>query len=365
MKIGIMGGGQLGMMLAEAAIRFGHQVYALDPNPDAPIKHTGAELFVFPYHHIAGVQQLVDRSDVICYEFENVSVDVLVNHQNKIPQGLEALRISQDRFQEKTLAQSLGIPTPHYILIEDKQDFDQAFYPSILKTLRMGYDGKGQFLLNSKHDVNLNYDTYPMILEEKIDFSCEVSVILTRDKAGIIVYYPLIQNVHEKGILTTSIPWWDAPSPLVEEAYLYAKRIVDRLSYVGTFAIEFLVKNDHVIFNEMAPRPHNSGHFSIEGTTVSQFENMIYALTNQPLIKPNITQPSAMINVLGQHKAYIHRAQMLPQTFIHDYHKTEYRTNRKMGHITILDEDFPKLKAIIQFIKGEQDANQNLHRKTK
>jgi len=360
MKIGIIGGGQLGMMLAEAAIQLGHTVYALDPNPEASVRYAGGMLLTYDYHDPRGIFELDQVSDVICYEFENIDFDVLYPIRHKLPQGIEALMISKDRILEKQFALSLGILTPEFIKVDSDKDLQKAFYPSILKTTRFGYDGKGQYILNSIEDIGKLTINQPMILEQRIEFDQEVSVIVSRDAYGDIVYYPLVINQHEQGILSVSMPWWDAPSSLKKEAFDYAKLIVEKLDYVGTLAIEFFVKDCYVIFNEMAPRPHNSGHFSIEGTTASQFKNMILAITHHHVIMPEITKPSMMLNILGQDEEKLH-APSCEHVYIHDYFKKSKQQNRKIGHITLLGSTEIELNRLATTFKGECDAKKTVH----
>lgn len=350
MNVGIIGGGQLAMMLTEAAIPLGHHVYVLDPNPHASAKYVGATLLNYAYDDPKGLSELSIVSDVICYEFENIDTQVLHAIKHKLPQGIDALEISRDRMLEKTFAKSLGIPIPFFISIESKDDFEKAFYPSILKTTRFGYDGKGQHIINQYENL-VNIDIHqPMILEERINFDKEVSVILTRDSYGDIAYYPLVENHHNQGILHSSIPWWDAPQYLKEEAYGYARTIIEKLNYIGTLAIEFFIVDHHVVFNEMAPRPHNSGHFSIEGTTVSQFKNMMLAITHEHIEIPNMTKPSMMINILGQHRYDVSLIKD-KNIYVHDYFKHSQQHNRKIGHITILGSNFDELKQIEKHLK--------------
>ena len=353
MRIGIIGGGQLGMMLAEAAEKHHHQVFVLEPKKNPSTSHTKSIIIPYRYEDPQGLELLYLNSDVIIYEFENIGVEHLKKYVHKIPQGIKALEISQDRMAEKVFAKSLGIPTPQFISINQKDDLKNAFYPSILKTTRLGYDGKGQYKLTSFHDTeNIDIDQ-PMILEEYIPFDYEISVVLTRDMYHQIAFLPIIKNQHVNGILDTSFPLWDGYDHVRDESYHYAKLLVEKLDYVGTFAIEFFVKDNHVIFNEMAPRPHNSGHFSIEGATISQFENMILAVTHQHVIKPDMTKKSLMINVLGQHQNYALRAKRLNDVFIHDYYKEESLVNRKMAHITCCADSDDQLFSLEKIIKGE------------
>lgn len=353
MRIGIIGGGQLGMMLAEAAEKYHHQIFVLEPKKNPSVSHTTSIIIPYPYEDPQGLELLNLNSDVILYEFENIKVEYLKKYVHKIPQGIKALTISQDRIAEKMFAKSLGIPTPQFIVINRKEDLSQAFYPSILKTTRLGYDGKGQYALMCRDDIkNIEIDQ-PMILEEYIPFDDEISVVLTRDMYDQIAFLPIIKNHHKNGILETSFPLWHGYDDIRDESYRYAKRLVEELDYVGTLAIEFFVKDHQIIFNEMAPRPHNSGHFSIEGATISQFENMILAVTNNHVIKPEVTTKSLMINVLGQHQNYILQAKKITEVFIHDYHKEEALINRKIAHITCCADTDEKLFNLEKIIKGE------------
>ena len=360
MTLGIIGGGQLGMMLSEAAMAMGYEVVALDPNPLASVKHVKAKLIEASFDDIEAIKTLYNLADVICYEFENIDLAVLNTIKDKLPQGMKALDISRDRIKEKAFAQSLNIPTPKTLVIKTQSDLKDAFFPSILKTTRFGYDGKGQFHLNMAEDVQRVTITQPMILEEKITFDQEVSVILTRDCFGNIAYYPLIKNTHQNGILSTSLAWWDAPNELREQGYEYGKKIIEDLDYIGTLAIEFFVVNNTLIFNEMAPRPHNSGHFSIEGTTISQFENMVLALTQKPVITPKITKPSMMVNQLGQDTFVLEEKEGI-EIYYHDYYKNSQTLNRKIGHVTLLGHDIERLRSYANKLKGEENADETLY----
>lgn len=351
MRIGLIGGGQLGMMLAEAAFKLNHSVFVLEPSKNPPIAQTKAIIIANNYDDPHGLALLDSLTDVIIYEFENIDVNCLRPYVKKMPQGIKALEVSQDRILEKKFAQSLGIPTAKFIAVDSNDQLKNAFYPSVLKTTRLGYDGKGQHVLSSVNDTLRLTIKQPMILEEWILFDDEISVVLTRDMYNNTVYLPPIKNQHKNGILDTSYPLWNIDESLKKEAYDYAKKIIESLDYVGTMAVEFFVKDQHVIFNEMAPRPHNSGHFSIEGSSVSQFENMILSITKKSVIEPLMTQKSLMLNVLGQHIHYFENAKKMPFVYIHDYKKQPAKENRKMGHITCLadlDDTFYELEKIIR-----------------
>ena len=334
MRIGIIGGGQLGMMMAESAIKHGHEIISLDPNPNCSISRYATKHLSYDYNDKKGINEIIEESDVLTYEFENVNASVIKEIEDKLPQKTTALKISQNRLKEKDLAKKLNIPTPSYTKYENEKS---VFYPSVIKTTSGGYDGKGQSRLMNSHEFKAeDFDSkYEYIVEELIQFDYEISCIGCRDNYNQIVYYPIPLNVHKNGILFTSTVTNKIPEIIQDKAREYTKRIMEELDYIGTLAVEFFIKDMEVIFNEFAPRPHNSGHYTIEGCNVSQFENHILAITNEHVIKPILLKNSIMINVLGQNIKYYELAKNLDNVYIHDYFKSECRNNRKMGHITI------------------------------
>ncbi len=353
MRIGILGGGQLGMMMAQEAIKLGYEIISLDPDKNCSITKYSHQHLTYNYNDEIGIKKLVDSCDVITYEFENVNKEVIKELSDKLPQKVSALEISQNRLKEKNLAHSLGIKTPRfqkYIIESD------IFYPSIIKSTTGGYDGKGQFLLNKEADFqkDLLNKNREYIIEELINFDYEISVISTRDVLGNIVYYPIPKNVHREGILFTSTAGTDIPLKIKKTAKEYTKRILEKLDYVGTLVVEYFVKGNDVLFNEYAPRPHNSGHYTIEGCNVSQFKNHILAITNRLLVEPKLKKYSIMVNVLGQNLDYCLRAKNLENVYMHDYHKQEVRENRKMGHITITGKSIEECINLKNIIIGEK-----------
>jgi 5-(carboxyamino)imidazole ribonucleotide synthase len=352
MKIGIIGGGQLGMMMAEAAIELGHQIVSLDPQKKCSITRYSSQHLVYDYSDKIGIEKLIEASDVITYEFENVDLDVLGNIGAILPQKVNTLELSQNRLKEKEFAKSLRIKTPRFRKLESMSNL---FYPSIAKSITGGYDGKGQISLKhsgcfSEKDINIANE---YIIEELIEFDYEISIISTRDSFGNIVYYPTPRNVHRDGILFTSTVVDDVPFEIIKKARKFTTQILESLDYIGTLTVEYFVKGTDVIFNEFAPRPHNSGHYSIEGCNVSQFKNHILAITNETVIEPTLIHNSIMINVLGQNLNYYIRAKNLNDIHIHNYFKEEIRVDRKMGHITITKPLFEDCIQIKNEIIGE------------
>ncbi len=335
MKIGIIGGGQLGMMMAKAAIKLGHQIISLDPNPNCSITKYSELHLTYQYDDFEGIKRLIYFSDVLTYEFENVNVDVLKTIEKNLPQKIKALKISQNRLFEKTLAQSLDIPTPKFFKLENSSNM---FYPAMIKTTTGGYDGIGQFKVKNESEFNskkLNPHV-EYIVEEFIKFDYEISVIATKDFYGNVVTFPIPINTHKNGILSECLIDNSLPKSLKNKAIEYTKYIINSLDYIGTLAVEFFVKGDELIFNEFAPRPHNSGHYTIEGCNVSQFENHILAITKQAILKPCLIKPTLMINVLGKNIEYLSNAKPIKNAYVHDYFKQDIRPKRKMGHITIM-----------------------------
>ncbi|MEC9485619.1 MAG: 5-(carboxyamino)imidazole ribonucleotide synthase [Candidatus Izemoplasma sp.] len=342
MKIGIIGGGQLGMMMAEAAHKNNHYVVGLDPHSDCPLRHVADEMICASYDDKTAFDELVNKVDVMTYEFENVDIDLVEEYAFMFPQKAQALTVSKHRFTEKEFAQSLNIPTPQFHMLTD---IKSIVPPVILKTTTGGYDGKGQYIVQTHDDLNqTSIDiSQEIIVEEYIDFDYEISCIVTRDLSGECAFQPLPRNTHKEGILWLSDVTEPLPITVVKQAKSYTKSLVDTLDYVGTLAVEFFVKDNMVIFNEFAPRPHNSGHFSIEGTTVSQFDNHILAMTGEKVKMPTQTSPTLMLNILGEDLDYLKYIKDIPFGHIHMYHKTDARPKRKMGHVTFVHNNSHKL----------------------
>lgn len=344
MKIGIIGGGQLGMMMAESAIKQGHTIISLDPNKFCSITKYSSKHIVKNYDDKEAFKELCEESDVITYEFENVNVDLVKKYEHKIPQKSKALSITQNRLTEKSFVKSLGIPVTEFY----KYEGYIKEYPVIIKTTSGGYDGKGQYKIDSQDEVDqfIYNKENEYIVEHLVSFDYEISVILTRDVHGNIDIQPLTKNTHKNGILYISETKFLISNNAVEKAIQHAKEIIIALNYIGTMAIEFFVKGDHIVFNEYAPRPHNSGHNTIEGSTTSQFDNHIRAITGKKIENSSLIANNFMINVLGQDMKFVQTQEKYDECTLHMYHKTETKENRKMGHITCLSVNSKKLDKI-------------------
>jgi 5-(carboxyamino)imidazole ribonucleotide synthase len=341
MNIGIIGAGQLGRMLALAGIPLGLHFRFLDPNEDAPSGQV-APLVVGAYDDRASLRRLASDVDLITYEFENVPVEALGTVAGLRPcfPPPEALRVSQDRLLEKELFGRLGIPTPGYRSVDSAAELRTAVaeigLPCVLKTRRLGYDGRGQRVLRKAGDVAAAWRALggvPLILEAFVDFDCEVSIVGARSTSGEIRAYPLVANTHRDGILRTTVAPWDG-GRLGALALRHLRRVLREFDYVGVLAIEFFVQDGRLMANEMAPRVHNTGHWTIEGAATSQFENHLRAILGLPLGDTRATGHSAMVNFIG---SMPDRAGLLslPGVHFHDYGK-EPRAGRKLGHCTVV-----------------------------
>lgn len=366
--IGILGGGQLGMMLAEAAMPLGYQCVFLEDNAECPASLYGR---VF---HSEQLEDFIAASDVFTLEFENTptaTVEQLTylsksgSKQGMFP-PLIALDIAQDRLKEKQMFQSLDIATVPFMSVNSEAELQQACHelglPIVLKTSRGGYDGKGQFVIKQDSDIKLAWQDLkdavsgkgeltptpaPLIAEGFINFSREMSIIAARAQNGQVRSYDLVENHHHQGILAKTQAPAVGTSHLLKQATDAITTVMDHLDYVGVMALElFVVKDerghDTVLANEIAPRVHNSGHWSIEGAITSQFENHIRAVVNLPLGDTDNVHPAIMINVLGQYPD-INAVLNIDGAHYHSYHKAE-RDGRKIAHITLMPNDVTDLE---------------------
>ncbi|MDX1404714.1 MAG: 5-(carboxyamino)imidazole ribonucleotide synthase [Woeseiaceae bacterium] len=343
-RIGIIGAGQLGQMLGFAGQSLGLEFVFLDPAPEPPAAAAG-KIIPLPFDSEQGLGQLCREADVITYEFENVPVAALerIVDDNIVYPPPAALLHAQDRAREKQLFESLRIPVAPYRLVDSIADLELAAreigLPLVLKTRRLGYDGKGQALVKTLGDLPLAFDKLggrQLIAEQRIEFDREVSAIGARNVRGDVTVYPLIENQHRGGILNISRAPFEA-ALLSTLAHRYLHQMLANLDYVGVLTIEFFVVGDKLLANEFAPRVHNSGHWTIEGARTSQFENHLRAILDMPLGDVSPTGHAAMLNLIGTMPANSNLADG-KRTFLHDYGKTA-RPGRKLGHITIVADD--------------------------
>jgi len=341
-NIGIIGGGQLGMMMVEEAHKMGYSACVLDPNPNCPASFVADKTIVGAYSDLEKLKELGDISSCLSYEFENVPGEILneLNNKYNIPQGITPLLDSQDRLREKMNANKHGLPTAKYYDCSSMLDLRNAVkklgYPCIYKTRREGYDGHGQVVLKSDLDIDKvkpYLDSSLGIVEEKINFDLECSVILIRSKDKII-HFPIGQNIHKDGILDIcSIPL-SIDKELEKRMIKASEDFMISANYYGILAIEYFIKGNEFYFNEMAPRPHNSGHYTIEGCQTNQFKELDKFLLNLPLEEPKLETETIMKNILGRDLANLEKLKQIPNANVHMYNKKEVRELRKLGHIT-------------------------------
>ena len=340
--IGIMGGGQLGRMLAVAAAQLGYRSHIYAPGASGPASEVAARWTNGAYDDAAAVAAFAAQVDVVTYEFENVAVDALRGLANVRP-GVRALEVAQDRLAEKHFAaEHGGTPAPFRPVNsadELRAALDELGGPAILKTRRMGYDGKGQARINDPGEAAaawLKIGGRPAVLEGLVAFEAEYSIILARGPDGAVVRWPAATNQHKDGILHRSVvPSHGIVAAQEAAAAALATRFAEALDYVGVLACEFFAGADGPVFNEMAPRVHNSGHWTIEGAVVSQFENHIRAVCGLPFGSTALAgQGADMVNLLGNDVRTWSTILSDPAAHLHLYGKGEARPGRKMGHVT-------------------------------
>ena len=353
--IGIIGGGQLGLMIAEQAHILGAKTICLDPAPDAPAFKISNDHIVATFDDAQALEDLCRRSDVVTYEFENIPGDLLISLEKtyNIKQGFRPLFDSQDRVREKTNARENGLTTPLFTEVNDIASLTEGVkkigYPCVFKTRTLGYDGHGQVLLKSDADLPkaAEYLPIPAILEEFIPFDFETSIVMVSDGERII-NFPLGRNIHTGGILDLCIVPAPMSETLTQKIETLSHAFMRRCGYKGILTIEFFVKDDNVYFNEMAPRPHNSGHYTIEGCNTNQFMELCRFLLGMELQEPKLLAPTIMKNILGQdlEAAQTIATESTPNTHVHIYGKTVSKPKRKMGHITFVGMELAEFDGV-------------------
>ena len=357
-RVGIIGGGQLAQMLAQSVKHLGVQCTVLDPNPACCARST-CEQIVGDYDDIESLKQLAAGSEVVTYEFENVSASAAVIEDiAEIHPSTQALGVAQDRHLERSMFRELGIAIPRYEPVDGVDALEAALQavgtPAILKARRLGYDGKGQVLINDAGhapDALHTIGDVPAILDQFVAFERELSIVAARDTLGNIVFYPLAENVHRGGILRVSkAPARDVSDALVAQAQDAARKILEKFSYVGVLAVEFfqIGKGDdaHLVANEIAPRVHNTGHWTIEGAQTSQFENHMRAVMGMELGSADPIGHSAMVNIIGN-EPRPGALDAMPEAFVHMYGK-EPRAGRKIGHVTLNAQAGDELDSLLE-----------------
>ncbi|MBL8612954.1 MAG: 5-(carboxyamino)imidazole ribonucleotide synthase [Myxococcales bacterium] len=363
MTVGVLGGGQLGRMMALAGYPLGQRFVFLDPGAESCAGHVG-DLRVGAYDDEERLAEISRRADVITYEFENVPVASAryLAERAKVFPPPRALEVSQDRLAEKTFFAASGIATPAFAPASSREELERAVakvgLPAVVKTRRFGYDGKGQMVLRAPGDVSAAWDALgaaPLIVEAFVAFDAEVSVIAVRGRSGEARVYPMVENEHRGGILRVSVPSGPAITPAMQQAgEAIAARVLTELDYVGVLAVELFAKGGELLVNEMAPRVHNSGHWTIEGAETSQFENHVRAITGMPLGSTRAVGSSAMVNLIGKmppRDALL----ALDGVHLHSYGK-DGAPGRKIGHVTVRAPSQPELAERLARVRAIVDA---------
>ncbi len=359
--IGLLGGGQLGRMMALSGRAMGYRFVTMDPTPDSPSGQVSDRQIVASFDDVEAAQQLAELSDVISYEFENVDSEVaeVLESRSFVPQGSRLLRITQHRIREKTAIAQMGIPVAPFRAVNSVEDVEKAVaefgLPVVMKTATGGYDGKGQWVIREAGEIAeaftvLSQSGAELIVEKFIRFQMELSVIAARNQSGEVATFPAAQNIHAENILHLSIVPAPISPELTREAERMAKEIAQKLEVVGLIAVEmFLTEAGELYVNELAPRPHNSGHYTMDACVTSQFEQQVRCVCNLPLGSTRLLTPVVMVNILGEHlDQVLDQVDKLPASCkLHLYGKKESQAKRKMGHINVLADSTEEALEII------------------
>ena len=343
-KLGIIGGGQLGSLLSEAAKSLSIETVILTDDINAPAKNFTENFISGNYEDENLINEFIDKVDLVTFEFENIPYKILKNINNFKPvlPNPEINKLIQNRYTEKDFLNKIGIRTTQYNLIKDKDEikFNENLIPGLLKTCTLGYDGKGQFKINSIKDIDENIDfNNEYILEKIINLKQEVSIVITRFSHQKYEVYEPIENVHEDQILKHSKIPANISDSLKDKSIDWAKKIVEDLDYIGTLCVEFFVdKNNNLYVNEIAPRVHNSGHLTINTHNISQFENHVRAVCGLEKIETKKIYNGKMLNLIGNDISHYRGKTFADNEFFYDYLKTEIRDKRKMGHLTTIEK---------------------------
>ena len=341
--LGIIGGGQLGSMLAAAAQKLKIKTVILTDDQNAPAKTFCNEIIITDYNKLKRIDEFVNKVDFVTFEFENIPIDVLehISKRKPVYPKPSINQIIQNRFTEKRFVNKQGIKTTNYILIKNKSDLlnSKNLLPGFLKTCTLGYDGKGQYTVNNKDEIEDHKIDFKKeyILEKKIDLKKEISIIITRFLNSDCLIYEPIENFHINQILNKSIIPATIDKNIFTLAQRQAKILAENLDYVGTMCVEYFIdKNNNLLLNEIAPRVHNSGHLTINAYNISQFENHIRAVCNLEKIELKKNHNAEMINIIGENIKTYRAKSYSKNEFFFDYLKTEIKDRRKMGHLTTI-----------------------------
>ncbi len=341
-RLGVIGGGQLGSLLCSAAKKLKVETVVLSDDKDGPAQKFCDHFIHSKYENNEKLKEFISNVDVVTYEFENIPINFLdlIEKEKKVLPFPKINKVAQNRKLEKTFVNELGINTTEWVYIKSAEDIkkNQHLLPGLLKSNTLGYDGKGQFILNSLDDIKQDWCfTSDYILEKRVNLKKEISVIIVRYIDGTIMYYEPIENTHKNQILYKSKIPADISDQIFKDAIDHAKKIAENFSYVGVLTVEyFITEKDELLVNEIAPRFHNSGHLTIEAFNISQFENHVRAVCNLESIPIKKISNAEMYNVLGSEIQKYQKRNFKKNEFFHDYQKKKARDGRKMAHLTIL-----------------------------
>ncbi len=338
--IGILGGGQLGRMMAMKATEMGYKTHIYCPDKDSPAFEKASTHSIAAYDDEAALKKFSASVDIITYEFENIPTAPLKVIADKLYPSINVLEICQHRIKEKETLNKLGIKTAPFVAVYNETDLRSAVQqistPVVLKTATMGYDGKGQWKITDANLPSIKAGEY--VLEGFVNFSMEISVIVARNAGGEVKCYPPVHNTHKDHILHETIAPAPIPDALARKAETMAHTIAEGLQLVGILAVEMFVCGDELLVNELAPRPHNSGHWTMDACKTSQFEQVVRAICGLPLGSTEILYPARMLNIIGDDINDIEKYRAMQNAHVHLYGKKESRPGRKMGHVNFLEK---------------------------
>ncbi|WNF36885.1 5-(carboxyamino)imidazole ribonucleotide synthase [Bacillaceae bacterium IKA-2] len=361
--IGILGGGQLGRMMAISAREMGYRIAVLEPNEHSPCGQVADLEVIAAYDDLEGAKQLLANCDVVTYEFENIDSQTAkwLEENGNLPQGSKLLSVTQHRGKEKQALKAANVNVAPYHLVDNKKDLyvgiNELGLPTVLKTCRGGYDGKGQVVIRDIEQVEKAYkelsERGELVLEKWINFEKEVSVIVCRNQAGEAKTFPIAENIHKNNVLHMSIVPARVSDDTIAKAEAIALHLAEEFDLVGTLAVEmFLTHSGEIYVNELAPRPHNSGHYTINACVTSQFEQHIRAICNWPLGNTDLLKPAVMVNILGEHlNQVLENVSKLANCQLHLYGKEEAKQGRKMGHLTVLGKRIEEALEAIELLQ--------------
>lgn len=361
-KIGVIGGGQLGRMLAFEAKRMGYRVIVLDENPNSPAGQVADKQIVGSVLDPIQIRKLAQATDVLTYEFESINADFLCELESdgyKIYPSGKTLKKIQNKYNQKKLLHNFGLPVPRFRKVNSIKDINESIgefgLPIVLKSCTGGYDGKGNYIIKKENDINeitstIDFAKHEFMVEEFVKFEKEISIVVARSVDKEIKYFNIAENIHKNSILKTTRVPANIDEHIEEEVKSIANKILELFDDVGVFCIEFFkMKNDQIYINEIAPRPHNSGHYTIESCVTSQFEQQLRAITGLPLGSTRLLSPTVMVNLLGKDDisgrftvANLEELLKLEEVHFHLYGKEVVSFEKKIGHITSLDKTVEK-----------------------